>query len=228
MKTLFFVLFAVVGVSLASSTLTGPIEGHCTITWPQTEDQIDSNVFNEGDMYTTAFASFGDYYSADDFTPGADYCITDVTWWTVTNATSPTTGVLDVNFYDDAAPGPAQAATSPVWAGTATNVQLTDTGVTFAGFPIYMTHCTLPDTDYFTAYGGTTYWTAMWRNDASAEYIILDSIVEGTEMYRVVDAGGAWVAGSTTGYPATDCFQLIEGTATGLDSETWGSIKSIF
>lgn len=226
MKLFFVVLFVVATASLASSTLTGPIGGRYTLEMPATDDLIDSNAFFEPDMYTTAFASYDDYYMAEDFTPSMiDYDVTDVTWWMVTTGAVPTPSNLEVLFYSDAAPGPGTL----LWTGVPTAIQLDDTGVTFAGYAIWQTKVTLPDTDYFVASAGVPYWVSIHRTDGTNFFIILDSIVVGTECYRIVAAGDPWVAGSTTGYPATDVFQIIEGTpVVALDRSTWADIKTVF
>ncbi len=226
MKLFFVILFVAAAATFASSTLTGHVGGEYTLWMPATDDVIDTNALTEPDIFNTAFASFTDYYVADDFTPSANYAVTDVTWWTLTTGAVPDAGDLEVLFYTDLPPGPGTL----LWTGVPTAVSLGNTGLTFAGYVIWQTQVTLPDTDYFNVVGGTTYWVSMHRTDGTTLYIILDSIVRGTELYRIIDATG-WVAGSSTGsppYDPTDVFQIIEGTATAIERETWGSIKSIF
>jgi hypothetical protein len=225
MKLFFVVLLVVAASSFASSTLTGELAGRYTIEMPATDDIIDSNAFVSAEMYGTAFASAGDYYMAEDFTPSAKYDITDVTWWMVTTASVPAPSGLEVMFYDDAPPGPGTL----LWTGTPSAVEFLDTGYTFAGYVLWQANITLPDTDYFVAEQDQTYWVCIHRTDGSNFFIIADINVEGTECYRIVTAGGPWVAGSTTGYDATDIFQIIQGNPyVALQRETWGSIKSIF
>lgn len=226
MKLFFVVLFVAAAASFASSTLTGEIAGRCILEVPETDDYVDSNPFSEPDMYSTAFAGFGDYYHAEDFTPSAKYDITHVWWWTITTAGVPAPGDLEVLFYDD---NPAGGPGTELWSGVPTAVELGNTGVTFAGYTIWETRVTLPDTDYFLAEQDVTYWVSIHRPGADTFYVILDATVEGNECYRIITAGGPWVPGSTTGYPATDTFQIIEGDPyVSLDRGTWGSIKAVF
>ncbi len=229
MKLIFVVLFVAFAASFASSTLTGLIEGEYILEPFGTDDVIYANEYYEPEMFSTAFGSFNDYFVAEDFIPvGSDFDVTDVTWWIITTGSEPIPYSLEILFYADAAPGPGAL----LWSGEPSDLVLVDTGVTFAGFVIFEATATLPDTDYFTAVDGTQYWVSMHRTDGETLYIILDSVVEGTESYRIVEAAGPWVAGSTTGdppYDPTDVFQVIEGTPLGaLENETWGTIKVLF
>jgi len=224
---LFLVLFVCVAASFASSTLTGPIGGEYNLNLPSTDDVVDTNAYESATMYTTAYGSSGDYYVAEDFTPSGNFYITDVSWWTITTAATPAPSGVEVIFYTDAAPGPG----SVLWSGVPIALNHIDTGVTFAGYVVWLTTATLPDTDYFTANSGTTYWVCMHRTDGSNFFIVLDTVVRGTECYRVDVTGGSYVPGSTTGsplYDPADVFQIIEGTTTALDRSTWADIKTIF
>ncbi len=217
---LLVVLLVVVAMSFASSTMRGEFEGMPN-PLPGTDDIVDTNAYDAAHAFNTAFAIFTDYWVADDFTPSNDYSIEILTLWDLSTGAMPTS--VDAYFWEDAPPGPG----TELWNGTVSGGDLVHnaTGITFAGYMIYMTVAALPNTDYFMATSGVTYWTTFQRTDGTNLYCIQDDEVEGTESYR--DIGSGWVPGSTTGYPATDMFRIIEGTLA-LDRDTWGTIKTLF
>ena len=216
---LFVVLLVVVAMSFASSTMRGQFEGTPN-PLPSTDDIVDSNPYDAAHQFSTAFAIFTDYWVADDFTPTGDYDIECLTFWDLSTGAMPTS--VDAYFWADGT-GPG----TELWNGTVSGGDLVhnNSGVTFAGYIVYITIATLPNTDYFTAESGTTYWTTIQRTDGVNFYCILDDEVAGTECYR--DIGSGWVPGSTTGYAATDMFRIIEGSLP-LDRDTWGTIKALF
>jgi hypothetical protein len=131
--------------------------------------------------------------------------------------------LVEAYFWADAAPGPG----AELWNGTSSGTNLTHTyiGVTFAGYPIYMTVADLPDIDYFLVTGGTTYWTTIQRIDGLNLYCFLDFEIRGMECYR--DIGNGWEPGGCGSYLICDMFRIIEGTVV-LERDTWGSIKTQF
>jgi len=202
------------------------MEGHFVGTpypLPATDWLVDTNAYDQAHQYSTAFAIFTDYWVADDFTPSFDAYIEVLTFWDLSTGTMPTS--VDAYFWEDAPPGPG----TELWSGTVngTNLTHTDIGVTFAGYPIYMTVADLPNTDYFLAWSGVTYWTTIQRTDGTNFYCILDDEVRDTECYR--DIGSGWVPGSTTGYDSTDMFRIVgDGYFPALERDTWGSLKTLF
>jgi hypothetical protein len=172
-------------------------------------------------MYSTAFAVFGDYWVADDLTKAFMATVEKVTYWSLTTGGLPSS--ILVYFMDDGAPGPGVMLWSESISGG--DLVFTNSGVTFAGYPIYITEMDLPNTDYFVINPGVTYWTGFQRDDGTSLYAIMDYEVTGTECYR--DLGSGWVPGSTTGYDPTDLFRIIEGTIA-LDRDTWGALKTLF
>ena len=217
---LLVVLLVIVAMSFASSTMRGEFEGTPN-PMPGTDDVVDTNAYDAATAFDTAYAIFTDFWVADDFTPPADYTIEILTLWDLSTGAMPTS--VDAYIWADDAPGPG----AELWTDAVSGGDLVHnaTGVTFAGYMIYMTVASLPNTDYFTALSGTTYWTTFQRTDGTNFYCIQDTGVTGTECYR--DIGSGWVPGSTTGYPATDMFRIIEGTLP-LDRDTWGTIKALF
>jgi hypothetical protein len=186
---------------------------------PSSDYIIDSNPYNPEHQYNTAFAIFTDYWCADDFTLAYFDVIEILTFWDISTGTMPTS--IEAYFWDDAPPGPGTELWNETVSGT--NLTHTDIGVTFAGYPIYMTVANLPG--YFIALSGSTYWTTIHRTDGTNLYCILDDEVAGTECYR--DIGSGWVTGTSTGYDPTDMFRIMEGTFS-LKRDTWGSIKTLF
>ena len=218
MRLVIVSLAVILAVSFADSTWEGHTEG-VHIPLPPTDDIIDTNAYDEEHVFSTAFAIFTNFWVADDFTPDYMADIEILTIWTVTTTTNP--AAIEVFFYNDVAPGPGVV----LWTQLTTDITWTDSGVTFAGYTIYICEMSLPNADYFTVNGGTTYWVTAHRSDGQNLYSIHDDEVEGTECYR--DIGSGWVPGSTTGYAATDMFRIIEGTIA-LDRNTWGGLKTLF
>jgi hypothetical protein len=216
-------LIPVFVILLAASAGASPnIEGHWegTITpWPATDDIIDSNPLS-GSMYSTAYAVFGDYWVADDLLVTFTATVETVTYWSLTTGTLPIS--MLVYFLDDGAPGPGVVLWSEMISGG--DLIFNNTGISFAGYPIYLTIMILPNTDYFAVSPGVTYWTGFHRDDGVNLYVILDTEVNGSECYR--DIGSGWVPGSSTGYDPTDLFRIIEGTIA-LDRTTWGMVKTL-
>jgi len=217
---LFVVLLVVVAMSFASSSIRGEFEGTPN-PLPGTDDVVDTNAYDAAHQFATAYAIFTDYWCADDFTPANDYYIEILTLWDLSTAAMPTS--VDAYIWADAAPGPG----TELWTGTVSGGDLVHnaTGVTFAGYMIYMTVASLPNTDYFLTTAGETYWTTYQRTDGQYLYCILDDEVAGTECWR--DIGSGWQTGSSTGYDPVDMFRIIEGSLP-LGRDTWGTIKTLF
>jgi len=218
---LFYVSIAILtAYAGASSSIEGHWEGSYT-PWPATDDIIDSNPLTPGSMYSTAYAVFGNYWVVDDLTVAFMATVEKVTYWSLSTGGLPSS--INVYFLDDAAPGPGVVLWSESVSGG--DLVFTNSGITFAGYPIYITAIDLPNTDYFVVNPGVTYWTGFHRDDGTNLYVILDIEVNGTECYR--DIGSGWVPGSSTGYDPTDLFRVIEGTIA-LDRDTWGALKALF
>lgn len=212
-------------VILASILLANPwMEGHFEGTpypLPGTDDVIDSNPFDPAHLVSTALAIYGNYWVADDFTPAYDNSVASLTFWDLSTGTMPTS--VDAYFWADLPPGPG----AELWNGTISGTNLTHTyiGVTFGGYPIYMTVADLPNTDYFSVTGGTTYWTTIQRTDGTNFYCLLDDEVTG--MCIFYNHGSGWFGIYTIVYTVVDMFRIIEGTVA-LERETWGAIKTQF
>ena len=220
MKPSLVCLTTIVSLVLADSSMEGHFEG-IPNPLPATDLLVDTNAYDPEHAYSTAFAIFTDYWVADDFTPTYNDAIESLTFWDLSTGTMPTS--VDAFFWADAAPGPSTELWNENVSGT--NLTHTDIGVTFAGYPIYMTVAELPYPPFFNVYSGTTYWTTIQRTDGTNFYCILDDEVAGTECYR--DIGSGWVPGSTTGYDPTDMFRIIWGYVA-LECDTWGAIKVQF
>ncbi len=223
MKSSLVCLMILVSLILADSSMEGRFVG-TPYPLPASDGIVDTNAYDPEHAYSTAFAIFTDYWCADDFTSSWDAYIEILTFWDLSTGTMPTS--VDAYFWADASPGPG----TELWDGTinGSNLIHTDIGVTFAGYPIYMTVADLTDIPlFFTALSGVTYWTTIQRTDGINFYCILDDEVSDTECYR--DIGSGWVPGSTTGYDPTDMFRIIQDTwYPALERDTWGSIKMQF
>ena len=219
MKSSLVYLTVITSLILADSSMEGHFEG-TPYPLPCSDLLVDTNAYDPEHAYSTAFAIFTDYWVADDFTPAIDEGIESLTFWDLSTGSMPTS--VDAYFWADASPGPG----TELWHETVSGTNLThaNSGVTFAGYIVYVTVAELP-LPHFQTYGGVTYWTTIQRTDGTNFYCILDDEVAGTECYR--DIGSGWVTGTSTGYDPTDMFRIIWGTVA-LERDTWGSIKTVF
>jgi len=183
------------------------------------DEVIYSNPFDASHVYMTVFPICYYYRVADDFTPISTADVEFITIWTISITTNPS--AMEVVFYSDGDPGPGNV----LWTQLATDVTWTETGLVFAGYDIYICEIELPNADYFTVNGSSTYWMTAYRSDGFNLYCLIDDEAEGMECYR--DVGSGWQTGSSTGYAPTDMFNLIEGTLA-LDRTTWGMVKTLF
>ena len=221
MKSSLVCLIIFVSLILANSSIEGHVEGTPN-PFPGTDDVVDSNPYDPAHQFPTAFAIYGDYWVADDFTPASNCTIEILTFWDLSPGTMPTS--VDAYFWADLPPGPG----TELWHETVSGADLihTNSGVTFAGYVIYITVANLPNTDYFEATSGTTYWTTIQRAWGTSFYCILDDEIRGSVCYR--DIGSGWFPSSSSPGPAlVDMFRIIEGTVP-LDRDTWGVIKTSF
>jgi hypothetical protein len=218
----------VVFVCVAVFTVPAVAAGHATasITLPSTDDVIDTNAFNAAHLYGEPFGIYSAYWTADDFIASSDVEISKLTYWVVTSAAPPTS--VDIVFWDDGAPGPGTELASYSVSGS--DLSLTITGITVSGYPVYILEASLPTGDYFFAFGGLTYWTAVQRSTGGDLFAVMDDQVRNEECYRITSSGGPWVAGSTVGSnPPTDMFRIIEGqAASAFQESSWGAIKAGF
>jgi len=211
---LFATLLVLAAVAFAAPSITGHVEGvyHGT---PATDDVVDSNAYNDTHMYSSAFAINGDYWTADDWTPDSGYDLAEVWFWTVTTGSNPSSA--DFYFWDDATDaGPGNElymeTVSPDYASTS---------ITFAGYPVYI----MENPVSYHVNEGETYW--LTAQASGTLFTLMDDEVVDTECYRIVTAGGDWVAGSTQGEDPTDMFRVIDGTED-LSPSSWGEIKALY
>ncbi len=220
MKFAFIFLSIIISIVVARPVWEGHVEG-VHIPLPETDFVFDTNAYDPAHVYSNAFGNFGNYWIADDFTPSYSGQITVLTFWTVSTTTNPTG--LEATIYGDGYPGPGTI----LWQNLVSDIIWANSGVTFAGYPIYICFIDLPNLDYPNIWAGTTYWVTAHREDGENLYAIVDDEVSGSESYRILAGGGDWVPGSSTGYDPVDMFRIIEGTVA-LDRATWGMVKTLF
>jgi hypothetical protein len=190
---------------------------------PGTDFVFDTNVYDPDHVYGTAFATFSNYWIADDFSPNFSGQIEQLFFWTVTTTTNPSG--LEVTFFGDDYPGPGTI----LWQNLVSDVIWKDSGVTFAGYTIHVCVTDLPNLDYMNVWTGTTYWITAHREDGSNLYAVVDDEVNGDECYRITTAGGEWAPISSSVYDPVDMFRIVKGTIYGaLDRTTWGMVKTLF
>ncbi len=133
MKLLLVVLLVVTAASFAGPTLREDFDG-TRIRMPSTDDIIDTNAFDAAHLYGDAFPIYSYFWTADDFTPSTTVEVEKITIWIVTTAALPTS--VNVVFWSNAAPGPGTELLSVTVDGS--NLDFTNSGVTFSGYPIYI------------------------------------------------------------------------------------------
>lgn len=216
MRTLFLVLVVAAGAALASApAISGEISG--SYGYPSSDDNIDSYAYDAGDALDTAFASFGDYVTADDMTLSTDAEVQELTYWTLTTAASMPTSCSTL-LYQDTGSGPGTEMED-----VTSTVVNTATGISFGSYTVYESDCT-PGTP-ISADVGTTYWITVQRQSADTWYFLAGTTVRGQECYLY---NSGWVTWSSQGYAPSDMFRILYGSLTPLDRGTWGSIKTLF
>jgi hypothetical protein len=203
---------------LANPSMEGHVEG-IHIAMPAIDTVIDTNAYDPDHVFSTAYGIYNDYYTVDDFTAIAS-CPKELIFWTITTNVNPAN--VDVYFWADNAPGPGEVLFTENVSGS--NLIFTDSGVTFAGYTIYILEASL--IAYFYPSPGSTYWTTVQRNDGYTLYAMMDDEISGYECWRNIGSG--WFPGSILGYCATDMFRIIYGWGTPLSRNTWGAIKTQF
>jgi len=222
MKFAFIFLSLIASAVFALPTLEGHTEG-VHIPFPETDFVFDTNMYDPDHVYGTAFATYSNYWIADDFTPSLSGQIEQLFFWTVTTTTNP--AGLEVTFFGDGYPGPGTI----LWQNLVSDVIWKDSGVTFAGYTIHLCVINLPNLDYMNVWTGTTYWITAHREDGTNLYAVVDDEVNGDECYRITTAGGAWAPISSMGWDPVDMFRIVKGTIYGaLDRTTWGMVKTLF
>ncbi|MCK5840854.1 MAG: hypothetical protein KAH31_01700 [Candidatus Sabulitectum sp.] len=210
-------LLALTAIAFASSTLSGEVSGSATYTLPETDDIHDSYAFTEDECLETCPGSFSDYAVCDDLSLGGSTVIYGYTHWGVTTGACPVSLELLVMLDSSGTPAgaPVSQETYPC--------DFTNTGFTFASYPIYMIEMDLGD-----LYIAASTWIGARRNDSNSWYPMCGSTVSGSEAYRTTAAGWDWEPLSKT-MESGDIFRIIEGfPIPSVGRTTWAGIKSGF
>lgn len=217
---LFAVLLAIVGLALASGTISGRPGGTGGGYWlPQTDYIYDTYAYNQGEQMSTVGASFGDYAVIDDF-PWSTNPIFTYTCWGVTTGSAPTS--LNLLIVEDNGGVPTGAPLS----SNSYSVTTGDTGYTFGGYIIWVAELDLSDHPSFN-----NSWIGSHRSNGINWYPLGGTTVTGAEGHRTLAAGWSWVAFSdpSSGLEPGDLFKVIDGAPPpSLERNTWASIKNLF
>lgn len=224
MKNTILLMVFILSVAMANGITSDVAEIHGSYGgYPSTDDTIDSYAANAGEIHTSAYANFHatgqtyPYITADDFEITVDAQIDEIVYWT--NA-SDNPATCDVFLYADAAPGPG----AELQATTAT-VAAVATSIPWGTAWVYQATLTLADPLTFDL--GSVYWVAPLRDEGGATwYCTVGSTVRGTDAYLQYE--GAWASWQTQSQPPMDVFRILNGTASSLQRDTWGSIKNLF
>ena len=215
-----FVLFAVVAMAFASSTIRGEAGGFPTYTLPSTDDILDTYAYNLGEQLSSIGASFDDYAAVDDYN-GINANIEMYTLWGVTTGVAPTALEIIVVADDGGVPS-ASGPTSQVSYPTV----CTNSGMTYGGYTIWVAAVDLSGAPLNVT---APVWIGSHRNDTDTWYPVAGTTVTGSEAYRTIVAGWTWLAYSSQDpYTAADLFKVIEGAPTSLSRSTWAGIKNNF
>ena len=216
---LVIVLLALAALAFASGTITGQAGGVADYAPPATDSTLDSYAYNAAEQMSTIGASFDDYAAVDDYN-GISSSIDTYTAWGVTTASAPT--ALEIMVVADDSGVPSASGPTSQTSYTAT---LTDTGMIYGGYPIWIVFielCAAPIS--VTA----PVWIGLHRADGSDWYPIGGTTVTGSEAYRTLDAGWSWEPFSYS-LVEGDLFKIIVGPPySSLNRSTWAGVKSAF
>jgi hypothetical protein len=208
------ILLFVVGLAVADPPeLTGE-PGGTGFGFPATDWILDTYAYSQSSSCTTIPASFTDYRVVDDFVRTSSCYVTGITNWFVTVHYTPTSLNIMCFANDDGMPGTEIFQTPHA-------VACSNSGYMFSSYIIYIAEMPLSQ-----AFSPGTRWIGMHRVDGSSWYVMVGTILTGSEAFRTVAAGYSWEPCSSS-IGAVDIFKIIEGS-TALDRSTWGGIKNLF
>ena len=216
---LFTLALVLTAVAFATGTLSGEVTGSASYTLPETDDLLDSYVFNEDELFSTIPAAFDDYVVVDDYTASSgESVIGYYRCWGLTTSSNPTE--LELFAVEDAS-GPSGAPFSM----TSYPCVIINSGFIFAGYTVWMAEMDLSSYPILV-FGGTTIWLGSHRNDGNTWYSACGTTVTGMNAHRTLAAGWAWhdIADSIE---AGDLFKTLEDYVS-LERTTWAGVKSSF
>lgn len=185
----------------------------------ETDDLLDSYMYNQSEQMSTVGASYGEYATVDDFvlTGGSTTTFSSgYTCWGVTTSSTPTT--LSFLIVEDSSGHPVGAPVSQ----ESFPAECIDSGYSFAGYTIWCAHIELPAWLPIP----DPSWIGSHRNDGMDWYPLEGTTIKNSEGYRTIGSW-SWEPFSTSLVPG-DLFKIFYGTSSSLDRCTWGEIKGSF
>ncbi len=185
-------------------------------------------------VYSQAFGSYisgiginsgSNQWLCDDFVLDGDYYLTDIhTWMIWTGATASTMNlVISEDDLNDSNPN----TNTDVWAESVPCIN-TFTGDTAWGYDLYETHCIIDADLYPELYEGIHYYFEIQAEVVYGCFILVSDNYTGDSCWYD-NGGGIWIEGMVYFGSPTDMFFAFYGEPlNALESETWGSIKTLF
>jgi len=224
MKYLFMLMLVGV-VSAGGPSIDGGVSGAYS-GMTGTDGAIDSYPYDLGTAYSTGYANFTPgpgqiFITADDFEIAVDGSITELRYWMINTDGVGHPTEVDVFLYADAAPGPGAVLQTTTGA-------VVSTVTAFSQGSSWIYECMITLDTPFTFDLGTVYWIAPFRDDGTygTWYCMVGTVVRGAESY--LNMNSFWQVWSIHGNPPLDVFRVTYGTATPLERDSWGFIKTIF
>ena len=227
-KLLFVLLFLFIASILADQSLVlSPrhVQGTGSI-------EIDGLVYSQTYSYAELYNgisnySGGDRWLCDDFVLDDNYYVTEMCVWMIW--TGEMGSMMNFVISEDDTGDSNPNTNTDVWAGSVSCIN-TFTGDSNWGYDIYETFCIINAAAYPELDAGVHYYFET-QADVHDNSFILVSINYIGDCCWFDDGSGVWVRIEYTGwwFPSPDLFFDFYGEPLStLESETWGSIKTLF
>lgn len=159
----------------------------------------------------------------DDFVLDGCYYLTDIYTWMIWTSMAASTMNLVISE-DDLSDSDPNTNTD-VWVESVPCIN-TYTGETFWGYDLYETHCIIDADLYPELDSGIHYYFEMQAEVVDGCFtLVSDNYIGDSCWYD--NGGGVWVE-DYFGYPTDMVFVFYGDPVSALESETWGSIKTLF
>ncbi len=225
MKLLLVLLFISIASVLADQPLslsprhtqgTGPIE-------------IDGLVYSQTYCYENLFNGISNYsgynrWLCDDFELDDNYYVTEMCVWMIW--TGEQASIMNFVISEDDPCDSDPNTNTDVWAESVPCIN-TFTGDSNWGYDIYETYCTINADAYPVLDEGVHYYFETQAETYGNCFILVSNNYIGDYCWHY-DGSGIWVRSDVVFGLAMDLFFDFYGGYLGLESETWGSIKTLF
>lgn len=202
----------------------GPIHPHENET-PPSDATVYSQPFNGGLTSAVSIFSAAGRRACDDFILDDDYYISEVLVWMLYSG--PMSSVMNLAISEDDTNDSDPNTNTEVWSESVPCTN-TFTGYSQWGYDIYETYCTIDTGLYPELEEGVHYYFDVQAENVDNSFIcVSDNLVGDCLWYD--DGSGVWVICTTIFGEEMDLFFCFYGEPiSALETETWGSIKTLF